>query len=164
MGTQEGVNVLIWIFIGFQQSDRQHDQKLNNDTFYTLPVTSAQCIIRTEKYPDSGILLNCDDDDYSQGYSQRTEAFRALKKDDVLQPYISDNDFKSSNDGDNIGYNLYVFDIRYEKKIESSQPIKVEFKVSENAAAGIYGYALVLTNKLKSISSDGQRNFDLIFS
>ena len=116
MGSQEGVSVLIWIFIDFQQEDRRHDQKLNNDTFYRLPVTSAQCVIGTEKYPDSGILLNCDDDDYSRGYSQIKEAFRALKKDDTIQPYISDNDFKSSNEGDNIGYNLYVFDIRYEKK------------------------------------------------
>ena len=33
LGTQEGVNVPIWIIVGFQQSDRQHDQNLNNDTF-----------------------------------------------------------------------------------------------------------------------------------
>ena len=33
LGTQEGINVPIWIIVGFQQSDRQHDQNLNNDTF-----------------------------------------------------------------------------------------------------------------------------------
>ena len=33
LGTQEGINVPIWIIVGFQQSDRQHDQKLNNDNF-----------------------------------------------------------------------------------------------------------------------------------
>ena len=60
-----------------------------------------------------------------------------------------------SNEGDNIGYNLYVFDIRYQKKFESAQPMKVEFMFSENVPAGIYGYALVLTNILVSISSDG---------
>ena len=59
------------------------------------------------------------------------------------------------------GYNLYVFDIRYQKNIESAQPIKVEFKFSEDAPAGIYGYALVLTNKLISKSSVGQRHFGL---
>ena len=53
LGTQEGNNVPVWIFISFQQSDRQHDQKLNNDTFYRPPVTSAQYIIGSEKYPDS---------------------------------------------------------------------------------------------------------------
>ena len=161
LSSQEGVNVPIWIFVAFQQSDRQNDQNLNNDTFYRPLVTSAQCIIGTEKYPDSGILLNYDDDDYSQAYGLIKEAFKALTKDNLLQPYISDADFRSSNDGDNIGYNIYVFDIRYQKNFESSQPIKVEFKFDGVIPAGIYGYALVLTNKLISISSDGQRMFDL---
>ena len=31
-GTQEGINVPIWIYVVFQQNDRQHDQNLNNDT------------------------------------------------------------------------------------------------------------------------------------
>ena len=94
-----------------------------------------------------------------QGYGQIKEALRALTKDDILKPYISDNDFRSSNDDDDIGYNLYIFDIRYQKK---SQSVKVEFKFSEDAPAGIYGYTLVLRNKLFSISSDGQHHFDLI--
>ena len=158
LGTQEVINVPIWIFVAFQQNDRQNDQNLNNDTFYRPLVTSAQCIIGTEKYPDSGILLNYNDDDYSQGYGQIKEAFKSLTKDDLLQPYISEHDFRSSNDGNNIGYNIYVFDIRYQKNFEISQPIKVEFKFDGVIPAG---YALVLTNKLISISSDGQRMFDL---
>ena len=39
LGTQEGVNVPIWIFVIFQQSEREHDQNLNNDTFYRMLVT-----------------------------------------------------------------------------------------------------------------------------
>ena len=58
LGTQECINVPIWIFVAFQQNDRQNDQNLNNDTFYRPLVTSAQCIIGTEKYPDSSISLN----------------------------------------------------------------------------------------------------------
>ena len=140
LGTQEGINIPIWIFVGFQQNDRQNNQNLNNDTFIRLPVISAQVVIGTERYPDSGILLNYDDDDYSQGYGQIKEAFRSLTKDDILQPYISEDDFRSSNEGNNIGYNIYTFDIRYQKNLENSQPVKVEFKFSENIAAGIYGY------------------------
>ena len=97
LGSQENMNVPIWIIIGFQQRDRQDSQNLNNDTFCRLPVVSAQCIIGTEKYPDGGILLNYDDDDYSQGYHQIKEAFRVLTKDDILQPYISDDNFRTSN-------------------------------------------------------------------
>ena len=162
LGTQEGINILTLIFVAFQQNDRQHDQNIKNDTFVRLPVTSAQVVSGTERYPDSGILLNYDDDDYSQGYGQIKEAFKALTKDDMLQPYISEDDIRSSNEVNNIGYNIYAFDIRYQKNFENAQPVKVEFKFSENIPAGIYGYALVFTNKLISISSDGQRMFDLV--
>ena len=162
LGTQEGIKVPILILVGFQQSDRKHDQNLNNDNFYRPPVISAQCIIGTEKYPDSAILLNYNDDDYSQGFSQIKEAFRALTHEDVLKPYISDHDFRSSIDGNVIGYNLYVFDIKYQNKFESTQSIKVEFNFEGVITAGINGYALFLTNKLISISSDRQRQFDLI--
>ena len=115
-GTPEGINVPIWIYAVFQQSDRQHDQNLNNDTCYRMPVTSAQCTIGTEKYPDSAILLNYNDDNYSQGYGQIKEVFKALTKDHILQPYITEDDFRSPNDGDNIGYNIQSFDKRYQKK------------------------------------------------
>ena len=161
LGTQEGINFPIWIFVVFQQNDRQHDQNLNNDTFVRLPVMSTQVVIGTERYLDSGVLLNYDDDDYSQGYGQLKEAFKALTKDDIVKPYITEDDFRSSNESNNFGYNIYVFDIRYQKNFENAQPVKVEFKFSENIPVGIYGYALVLTNRFASISSDGQRMFDL---
>ena len=93
------------MFVGLQQSDKQNDQNLKNDTFYRPPVKFAQCIIGTKKYPDSAVLLNYNGDDFFQGYSQVKEAFRALSKDDILKPYISDNDFRSTNDGNIIGYN-----------------------------------------------------------
>ena len=75
--TQEGINIPTFIFVAFQQNDRQHDQNLNIDTFVRLPVISAQVVIGTERYPDSAILLNYEDDDYSQGYGLIKEAFRA---------------------------------------------------------------------------------------
>ena len=68
LGTGQSINVPIWIIVGFRLSERQDSQNLNNDSFYRPPVTSAQCIIGTENYPDAGILLNYDDDDYSLGY------------------------------------------------------------------------------------------------
>ena len=116
-----------------------------------------------KKNPDSPILLDYDDDNFSQRYGQFKEAFRALTKEDNLTPYLSDNDFGSSNNGDDNGYNLEVFDIRYQKKLENAQPINADFNFSENVPAEVYGYALVLTKKLVSVSSDGQRHFDLVY-
>ena len=62
-----------------------------------------QVVIGTEKYLDSANLLNYNDEDFSQGYGQRKEAYRALTKDDILQSYVSEDDVRSSNDGDDIG-------------------------------------------------------------
>ena len=103
LGTQEGIIKPIWIIVGFQQRKRQDSQIFNNDTFYRPPMTSAHCIIGAEKNPDSAILLNYDDDDNNQGYGQNEEAFTALIKDEILQPYISEHDFRSSNGDNNIG-------------------------------------------------------------
>ena len=58
LGVQESVNIPISVYVALQQKNRQNDQNLNNDTFYRMPVTSAQCIIRTEIYPDNAFLLN----------------------------------------------------------------------------------------------------------
>ena len=37
LGTQQGINVPIWIIVGFQQRDRQDSQNMNIDTFYRPP-------------------------------------------------------------------------------------------------------------------------------
>ena len=137
IGTQEVVNVPIWNIVCFQQKKRQDSQNLNNDTFYRPPNTSAQCIVGTEKNPDSAIFLKYADVDYSQGYGQIKEAFRALTKVDINIPYISDHDLGSSNIVNDTGYSLYVFDIRYQRKLEKVQPNKVEFIFSKSIPAGI---------------------------
>ena len=67
MRTRESIKTSIWIFVVFRQSEREHDQNLNNDARYKKPVTSAQYNIRTEKCMDNSILLNYDDDKYPQG-------------------------------------------------------------------------------------------------
>ena len=107
-------------------------------------------------------MLNYDDDDYSQGQVLNKETFKALTKHDILQPYISENDFRSSNNISEIGYNFYVFVMGYLKNLESAQTIKVEFIFSKKIPAGLYAYALKLTKNLVSISSDGQRHINLV--
>ena len=58
LGSQESMNVPMWIIVGFQKRSRQDSQNLNNCSFCRLPVASAQCIIGTGKYPDAGMLIN----------------------------------------------------------------------------------------------------------
>ena len=90
------------------------------------------------------------------------EVFKALTKDNILQPYISEDDFRSDNNGNIIGSNIHVFDIRYQKNYQCGQSVKIEVKLDKKVPAGVYGYALVLTNRLVSISSDGDRMLDLV--
>ena len=124
-----------------------------------MPVTSDKCIIGTKKYSNASILLNCYNDDCFQGYGQIKEAFRAATKDDILQPCITDDDLRSSKTGVvEVGYDLYVFAIRYQQVFTASQPIKVDFKF-DGVVLDVIGYALVLKNELISISSDGQTIF-----
>ena len=54
------------------------------------------------------------------------------------------------------------FYIRYQKFSKASQPIKVEFKFDGVVSYHINGYSSVLTYKMVSASSDGQRHSDLI--
>ena len=163
LGSQESMNGPIWIFFGFQQEDRKDSQNVNSDTFCRLPVTSAQCFTGTEKYPEASILLNYDDDDYSQVYGMIKEAYRILTKDDILQPCKSDHVFTPSNvRADDVGYNLNVFDIRYQQIFTASQSSKVKFEYHGVVPNDLNGYSLVLTNKLVSVISDGQRHFYLI--
>ena len=50
--TEEGINLPIFIIICFQQQVRGKSQNHNDDTFCRLHVTSAQCIVGTEKHLD----------------------------------------------------------------------------------------------------------------
>ena len=97
----------------------------------------------------------------------RLSCFRHLTKDNTLQPYITQKDFTTSIDYPEYnrpGYNLYVFDVRYHQDFATLQPIKVkiEFSPTVDAATGLRGYAFLLTFKVISINSDGQRQFDSI--
>ena len=71
--------------------------------------------------------------------------------------------FLSSNiRADDVGYKLNVFDIRYQERFTASKPIGVECNFVGVVPKDVIGCALVITNKLVSVGSDGQKDFDLI--
>ena len=100
------MNFPIWKNIGFQQQDGQDSQNLTKDTFCRLPITSAQSVNGTERYPAAGIISIYDTYDCTHGYAEIKEASRASTKDVILKPFISDHDFRSAKiRADDIGYN-----------------------------------------------------------
>ena len=51
LGTQESIKIPIWVYVVFQQNDKQQYKKLNNNTFVRLPIISAQVVIGTDNFP-----------------------------------------------------------------------------------------------------------------
>ena len=145
-----------FVIVAFQARNKIDSQTHDNAIFDRLPVSNAVCKIGSEKYPDEGIECDYDRDKYDQAYSE-IENFYLLKSEtNLLNPFIDLHKFRTN-------YNFYVFDLSKQKDPIRSQPIRLEFKF--NAAidvADYIAYALVLTPKLISFSSDGQRHFDLL--
>ena len=88
LGVVDDIDFPIFIKVGFMQGDQFNQQHQNNATFYRPNVVNAQCIIRSEKYPDAGINCNYAIDRYSQAYGEIVSCFRHLAKDKSLQQYI----------------------------------------------------------------------------
>ena len=145
-----------WVNVGFQARNKIDSQTHNNATFDRLPISNAVCKIGSEKFPDDGIECDYDRDKYDQAYSEIENFYTLHSQTNLLNPFIDLHKFRTN-------YNFYVIDLSKQKDQISSQPIRLEFKF--NAALGVadyVSYALVLTPKLISISSDGQRHFDLL--
>ena len=145
-----------FVIVGFQARNKIDSQVHDNAVFDRLPISNAVCKIGSEKYPDDGIECDYDRDKYDQAYSEIENFYHLHSETSLLNPFIDLNKFRTN-------YPLFVFDLSKQKDIIASQPIRLEFKF--NAAidvADYIAYALVLTPKLISISSDGQRHFDLI--
>ena len=90
-------------------------------------------------------------------HTMKLKTFYHLKcESDLLNPFIDLHKFRTN-------YNFVVFDLSKQKDQIASQPIRLEFKfIAAFGVADYIAYALVLTPKLISISSDGQRHFDLL--
>ena len=151
-----GESTPTFVIVAFQARNKIDSQTHDNAIFDRLPISNAVCKIGSEKYPDDGIECDYDRDKYDQAYSE-IENFYLLKSEtNLLNPFIDLHKFRTN-------YNFYVFDLSKQKDPIGSQPIRLEFKF--NAAINVadyIAYALVLTPKLISISSDGQRHFDLL--
>ena len=146
----------IFVIVGFQARNKIDSQVHDNAVFDRLPISNPVCKIGSEKYPDDGIECDYDREKYDQAYSEIQNFYHSNSETNLLNPFIDLNKFRTN-------YNFYVFDLSKQKDHIASQPIRLEFKF--NAAidvADYIAYALVLTPKLISISSDGQRHFDLI--
>ena len=71
-----------------------------------------------------------------------------------IKPYINHRTFKSN-------YRIHVFYSRYQSDHIGPQPIQLNFKFSASVA-DVICHALVLTRKVVSVNSDGNKMVDII--
>ena len=154
-GGEAAQSTSTFVIVGFQARNKIDSQTHDNPKFDRLSVSNAVCKIGSENYPDDGIECDYDRDEYDQAYSEIGNFYHLKTETNLLNLFIDLHKFRTN-------YNFYVFDLSKQKDQIASQPIRLEFKF--NAAFGVadyIAYAIVLTPKLISISSDGQRHFDL---
>ena len=166
LGVGDGNDIPIYVKVGFAQRDQFNQQHQNNGAICRPSVVNAQCIIGSEIFPDAGINCKYAFDKYSQAYDKIVSCFRYLAGNNILQIYITQKEFITPNNypDNKPGYILNVFDFRHHQDYSSVQPIKerFDFRAAVPTATNLIGYALLLTNKLVSVSSDGQRKLGLI--
>ena len=158
LGIESGKNIPSWVIIGFMADNKFDSQLHDNSVFDWLPISQAVCRIGSEKYPGDYINLNYPRNNFHEAYYQIENFFLKHTEDRTMKPFIGPNSFRRS-------YNLYVFDITNQKEHIAAQPIIVDFKfynVRDVNVRDHTAFALVLTNRLISISSDGKRMFDII--
>ena len=144
-----------YIIVGFENNivnERTHDAS----TFDIMNVTECYRKIGTEFYPEDRMKINYGTNNYNEAFKEIfsfNKDYNGLPH--IIKPYINHRTLKSS-------YRTYVFNTRYRSDHIGPQPIQLNFKFSA-AVADVICHALVLTRKVISVNSDGNKMADIIF-
>lgn len=159
LGVEAGMDIPIYVIVGFQTATRMGpSQEQNNGIFDRLDVIGASLKIGSERYPDNEMQIDYNRNNYVQPYDELKRFKKEYIGEQSLGPFVTYKEFKDL-------YNLYVFDIRNQKEHLSAQQIQIKFQfrtgydaVAQNATA----FALVLKNRVIEISSQSNKQFDII--
>ena len=129
-----------YMTVGFREEFPRNNHEQKFDVFVRLSVPGAQWFFGTEKYANSCKFANYADDKISMGYEETVSFFRHLTKDNNECRDITGKDFRFE-----IGWNLYIFDVRYQSKFSAPHLLEVTFFVTVEIEVSSYGgFALVL--------------------
>ena len=137
-----------YLIVGFENNN-VNEQTHNASTIHMMNVTECYCKIGSEFYPEDRMRINYGTNNYNEAF----EEIVSFNKDynglpHNIKPYINHRLFKSS-------YRIYVFDHI------GPQSIQLNFKFGA-AVADVICHALVLTRKVISVNSDGNKMVDII--
>ena len=139
--------------IGFEKNN-VNEQTHDSSTF-DMNVTECYCNIGSEFYPEDRINVNHGTNNYNEAFKEIVnfnKDYNGLPHN--IKPYINHRTFKSS-------HRVYVFDTRYQNDQIGPQPIQLNLKFSV-AVANVISHALLLTRKVISVNSDGNKTVDII--
>ena len=154
LGMEIGMERPQYITVGFEINnvyEKTHDAS----TFHRMNVTECYCKIGSEFYPEDRLKINYGTNNYNEAFKEIVKFnknYNALPPN--IKPYINHRTFKSS-------YRIYVFDTRYQNDHIGPHPIQLNFKFSA-AVADVICHAVVLTRKVISVNSDGNKMVDII--
>ena len=144
---------LIFIIVGFQTA-KDGDQTKNPSTFDHVNLTNAYVTINSDRYPAVTHNLSFSNQKLSRVYGDA--ALFGVKflgmHELITQSNITPSDYKTP-------YPLFTFDVSKQKeKVKSSvvdNQIKANF--TENVPANTRAFALVVSDKMLSFQSDGNK-------
>ena len=154
LGMEGGLERPLYIIVGFENNN-VNEQNHDASTFDVMNVTECYCKIGSEFYPEDRMNINYGTNNYHEAFKEIVsfnKDYNGLPHN--IKPYITHRTFKSN-------YRIYVFDTRYQRDHIGLQPIQLNFKFSA-AVADVICHALVLTRKVISVNSDGNKMVDII--
>ena len=154
LGVESGMQRPQYIIVGFENNN-VNEQTHDASTFDIMNVTECYCKIGSEFYPEDRMNINYGTKNYNEAFKEIVsfnKDYNGLPHN--IKPYINHRTFKSS-------YRIYVFDTRFQNDHLGPQPIQLNFNFSA-AVADVMCHALVLTRKVISVNSDGNKMVDII--
>ena len=154
LGMESGLERPQYIIIGFENYDI-NEQTHDASTFHIMNITEFDCKIGGEFYPEDRMKISYGTNIYNEAFKEIVrfiKVYRGLPHN--KKPYINHRTIKSS-------YRIYVFDTRYHSDHIVPQPMQLNFKFSA-AVADVICNALVLTRRVISVKSDGNKLVDIV--
>jgi len=144
-----------YIIVGFQ-TDRTRNQEKNPSIFNHANVVDIWATLNSSKHPTVSYNISFPMHKYSRPYHDAVEFRSKLFNMDELVSNcnITPSDYKSL-------YPLFVFDVskQSEKLKESVTDIHIKAQFGENAPANTEAYAVLISDKMLSFQSDGNKMF-----
>ena len=142
-----------YIVIGFQ-TDKDGDQEKNPSIFDLVNLTNMYVTLNSRRYPEADYNLSFTKQQFSRAYGDAAN-FRSkfYSMDELVSnPNITPSDFKAL-------YPLFVFDVsKQSERLEYSvTDIHVKATFNENVSAKTEAFALVISDRMLSFQSDGNK-------